>query len=128
MSNKTKRIMTMILAILLVLAMLAGVVLPALADDSLDDLEWEKDQLEQEAEDAEAIANATEEEIAAAQEKLDKVNGEIETINKNLPSAGQFHRTRPHGGAVPGIIAGLRRVRPADQCGLLLQRLWGALL
>ncbi len=88
MSNKTKRIMTMILAILLVLAMLAGVVLPALADDSLDDLEWEKDQLEQEAEDAEAIANATEEEIAAAQEKLDKVNGEIETINKNLEEVG----------------------------------------
>ena len=88
MSYKTKRVLTTILAVVLVLAMLAGVILPALADDTLEDLEWEKDQLEQEAADAEAIANATEEEIAAAQEKIDKVNAEIETINENLNEVG----------------------------------------
>ena len=87
MKQKTKRILTMVLAVLLVLAMLAGVILPALADE-MEDLEGEKERLEQEAADAEAIANATEEELAAAQEKIDKVSKEIDGINTKLSEVG----------------------------------------
>ncbi|MBQ1368742.1 MAG: hypothetical protein IIY45_11745, partial [Firmicutes bacterium] len=87
MKTKTKRILSMVLAVLLVLAMLAGVILPALGDE-MDDLEGEKERLEQEKADAEAIANATDEELAAAQAKLDKVSTEIEGINTKLSEVG----------------------------------------
>ena len=83
MKPKTKRILTVIIAVVLALAILASCILPALAAD-LDSLESDQSSLEQEAQQATNMLNATEEEIAAAQEKIDTVKEEIVALEADM--------------------------------------------
>jgi len=86
-----KKFFTGLMAIVLVIAMLASIVVPAFADDQddIDAMEREKEELEQEAADAEALANATAEELAEAQALVDEVMAEMEVINAELDEVGK---------------------------------------
>lgn len=80
MSNKTKRVMAAVLAVVLVIATMLSIVTPLFADE-IDDLEQRKEELAAEAERAQALANATQAELDAAQAKVDEAKAELEEIN-----------------------------------------------
>lgn len=87
MSIKTKRVITAVLAGILVLAMMLSVITPVLAED-LEDLEAQQEQLKQEAEQAEALKNATQEELSQAQAAVDEAVAEMQQLNAQINEVG----------------------------------------
>ncbi|MCI8632415.1 MAG: peptidoglycan DD-metalloendopeptidase family protein [Lachnospiraceae bacterium] len=83
MSIKTKRIVTGLLACVIVLAMMLSIITPVFAEE-LDILEEQQRELEQKANDAEALKNATQDELTAAQSALQVVKDEMATINAEI--------------------------------------------
>ncbi|MBQ4187180.1 MAG: hypothetical protein II642_04790, partial [Firmicutes bacterium] len=88
MTSRKKRIITCVIAVILVLAMVIGYIVPALAED-LDDLYDQESSEQQEYDEQEALINATEEEIAAAQAQVDAVVAEMEAIDKEIADIGK---------------------------------------
>lgn len=87
MSVKTKRMVTALLAGVIVVAMMLSIITPVFADD-LDTLEQQQQELEEQAANAEALKNATEEEVAAAQDKVDAMKAEMQGINDQIFEVG----------------------------------------
>ena len=69
MSNKTKRVMAAVLAVVLVIATMLSIVTPLFADE-IDELEAQQRQLEEEAALAQAMADASEEQLRQAQAEV----------------------------------------------------------
>ena len=87
MSIKTKRVLTAVLAGVIVLAMMLSVVTPVLADE-LDVLQQEQQELEEQAANAEALKNATAEELAQAQAEVDAVKAEMNALDEQINEVG----------------------------------------
>lgn len=87
MSIKTKRVLTAVLAGVIVLAMMLSVVTPVLADE-LDVLQQEQQELEEQAANAEALKNATAEELAQAQADVDAVKAEMNALDEQINEVG----------------------------------------
>ncbi len=88
MSNKTKRVMAAVLAVVLAIATMLSIVTPLLADE-LDDLKEQQEALEQDAAAAQEIADATAEELAEAQAELDAAQAELDEINDQIAEVGK---------------------------------------
>lgn len=88
MSVKTKRVITAVLAGVIVVAMMLSVITPVFAAEDVEDLEQYKQELEQQAEEVEALKNATDAEIAAAQEKIEAMKVETNALNDQINEVG----------------------------------------
>jgi len=87
MSNKTKRVMTAVLAVVLVIATMLSIVTPLFADE-IDELERIQAELEAEAAAAQALADATAEEVAAAQAEVDAATAELQELTAQIDEVG----------------------------------------
>ncbi len=87
MSNKTKRVMAAVLAVVLVIATMLSIVTPLFADE-IDELEQRQEELAAEAERAQALANATQAELDAAQAEVDAAQEELDEINGQIQEVG----------------------------------------
>ena len=103
MSIKTKRVLTAVLAGVIVLAMMLSVVTPVLADE-LDVLQQEQQELEEQAANAEALKNATAEELAQAQADVDAVKAEMNALDEQINEVGNriIGRKRSRAGSGAG--------------------------
>ena len=88
MSNKTKRVMAAVLAVVLVIATMLSIVTPLFADE-IDDLERIQAELEAEAANAQALVNASAEELAEAQALVDAAQAEMDEINDQIQEVGK---------------------------------------
>ncbi len=87
MSNKTKRVMAAVLAVVLVIATMLSIVTPLFADE-IDELERIQAELEAEAAAAQALADATAEELAAAQAEVDAAQAELQELTAQIDEVG----------------------------------------
>ncbi len=88
MSNKTKRVLAAVLAVILVIATMLSIVTPLFADE-IDDLERLQSELEAEAERAQELVNASAEELAEAQALVDAAQAEMDEINDQIQEVGK---------------------------------------
>ena len=87
MSNKTKRVMAAVLAVVLVIATMLSIVTPLFADE-IDELERIQAGLEEEAARAQALADASAEDLAAAQAEVDAATAELQEITAKIEEVG----------------------------------------
>jgi len=87
MSNKTKRVLAAVLAVVLVIATMLSIVTPLFADE-IDDLEAQQRQLEEEAALAQAMADASEEQLRQAQAELEAAKAELQELTDQINEVG----------------------------------------
>ena len=83
MSNKTKRVMAAILAVVLVIATMLGLVTPLFAGE-IEDLEAQQQQLAEEAERKQAMADASADQLRQAQEKVEAAIAEMQELTEEI--------------------------------------------
>ncbi len=87
MSNKTKRVMAAVLAVVLVIATMLSLVTPLFADE-IEELERIQEELEAEAAAAQALADASAEELAAAEAEVAAATAELQEITEKINEIG----------------------------------------
>lgn len=87
MSNKTKRVMAAILAVVLVIATMLSLVTPLFADE-ISDLEAKQQQLAEEAARRQAYADASAEDLRKAQEKVQVATEEMQKLTDEIDKVG----------------------------------------
>ncbi len=87
MSNKTKRVLAAVLAVVLVIATMLSIVTPLFADE-IDDLEAQQRQLEEDAALAQAMADASEEQLRQAQAEVEAAKAELQELTNQINEVG----------------------------------------
>ena len=88
MTRKTKRVVSMVICVILALAMVLGIVLPAFADD-LEDLQAQEQALQEEKETQQLLLDATEEELAEATALWETATAELMALDAQLLEVGK---------------------------------------